>query len=345
MTYKKIQSFIFLTVLTMSFVLLLYIFWPYLNGLILALILGIVFWPLYEKILVWCKNKKAVASLLTVFIVVLSIVAPFVFVTSQAVREINIVYEHIVSVEKSERLVFISDTEESISNYFGMEKVDIVDAAKSGINWFAKNLGSFVSSATQLIINLLISLIALYYIFKEREFLKGFLITFSPLSDKYDKLIIDKIGSAVNSVIRGAIIIAVIQGILTGAGFLIFGVPNPTLWGSVAALSSLIPNVGTALVVVPGIIYLFLMGKTGAAIGLLLWGFLAVGLIDNFLGPQFMKKGMTINPFLILLSILGGLSAFGPIGFVLGPLIISVFLVLIEIYKTEFKEYLETQRE
>lgn len=345
MTYKKIQSFIFLIALVISFTLLLYIFWPYLNGLILALILGIVFWPLYEKILAWCKDKKAIASLVTVVIVIFSIVAPFAFVTSQVVREIKNVYEHIASTEESKRLVIIDKVEEQISSYFGVTEVNVVTAAKSGVNWAVKNLGSFFSSATQLLINLLISLIALYYIFKEGDFLRNFLIKFSPLSDKYDRLIIDKIGAAIHSVIRGAIIIAVIQGILTGAGFLIFGVPNPTLWGSVAALSSLIPNVGTALVVVPGIIYLFIIGKTGFAIGLLLWGFLAVGLIDNFLGPQFMKKGMVINPFLILLSILGGISAFGPIGFVLGPLIISVFLVLIEIYKTEFKDYLETQKE
>lgn len=345
MTYKKIQSFIFLVLMVAMSFLLLYIFWPYVNGLVFALILGIIFWPLHEKVLAWCKNKASLAALISVIVVILAIVAPFAFITSQAAREVGAVYEEMTSSQTLNKISLVHNLEKNLSNYFGVTEINFESVAQSGANWIAKNVGAIFSSATQLIINLLIGVIALYYVFKEGDYLRSLSVRLSPLSDKYDQMIIDKIGAAVHSVIRGAIIIAIIQGILTGLGLFLFGVPNYTLWGSIAALSSLIPNVGTALVVVPAIVYLFAIGKMSMAIGLLLWGFIAVGLIDNFLGPQFMKKGLVVNPLLILLSILGGITSFGPLGFVLGPLIISVFVVLIDIYKTEFKDYLETQKE
>ena len=132
---------------------------------------------------------------------------------------------------------------------------------------------------------------------------------------------------------------ALIQGILTAVGFALFGVPNPTLWGSVAAIAALVPSVGTALVLFPAILFLYWSGAALSALGLLLWGATAVGLIDNFLGPKLAGRGMRLHPFLILLSILGGIALFGPIGFLLGPLVLSMLFVLLEIYSVINKEH------
>jgi predicted PurR-regulated permease PerM len=143
---------------------------------------------------------------------------------------------------------------------------------------------------------------------------------------------------AVYSIFAGSIIVALVQGILTGIGFTIFGVPNPALWGSIASVAALIPGVGTALVVVPGILYLFFTGSTGYAIGLLVWGILAVSLIDNFLGPILVNRGVKIHPFLILLSVLGGLIFFGPVGFLLGPIILAFLFALLDIYRSSVRK-------
>ena len=99
-----------------------------------------------------------------------------------------------------------------------------------------------------------------------------------------------------------------------------------------AAIAALIPSVGTALVFVPAIILLFISGQIFAAFGLLLWGALAVGLIDNFLGPKLIGRGMHLHPLLVLFSVLGGIVFFGPIGFVLGPIILSLLFALLDIY-------------
>ena len=132
---------------------------------------------------------------------------------------------------------------------------------------------------------------------------------------------------------------ALIQGILTAVGFTFFGIPNATLWGSVAAITALIPGIGTALVLLPAILYLYFSGETLFAVGLLLWGMTAVGLVDNFLGPKLVERGMRLHPFLILLSVLGGVGFFGPLGFLLGPLVLSLLFALIEIYFAIKKEH------
>jgi predicted PurR-regulated permease PerM len=114
---------------------------------------------------------------------------------------------------------------------------------------------------------------------------------------------------------------------------MIFGIPNPALWGSFAVVSAFIPGLGTSLVVVPGILYLFFTGAHLHALGLLIWGVLAVGLIDNYLGPILINRGVNVHPFLIFLSIMGGLVFFGPIGFIAGPLMVALLFALLEIYK------------
>jgi len=109
-------------------------------------------------------------------------------------------------------------------------------------------------------------------------------------------------------------------------------VPSAILWGVIAAITALIPGFGTSLVIIPAILYLFLTGHIVQAVGLVIWGALAVGLIDNFLGPKLVGRGMHLHPLLVILSVLGGAALFGPIGFLLGPLCLGLFLTLFDIY-------------
>jgi len=106
------------------------------------------------------------------------------------------------------------------------------------------------------------------------------------------------------------------------------------LWGSVTAIAALIPGVGTSLVLIPAILFLFISGRFFPGFGLLIWGAGAVGLVDNFLGPKLVGRGMRMHPFIILLSVLGGIGFFGPVGFLLGPLTISLFFAFFEIYSS-----------
>ena len=202
-----------------------------------------------------------------------------------------------------------------------------------------ENLSAVFSNVAKTTLGIFIFLIALYYLFKDGLKLKEAVVAFSPLKNTDDETIFTKLSSATNSVVKGTLLIALIQGILTAIGFIIFGIPNATLWGSLATITALIPSVGTAIILLPSILYLFSIGNVFSALGLLIWGIVVVGLVDNLLRPKLIERGIRIHPFLILLSTLGGISLLGPIGFLLGPIILSLLAVLFQIYLSLGKEY------
>jgi predicted PurR-regulated permease PerM len=142
----------------------------------------------------------------------------------------------------------------------------------------------------------------------------------------------------INGVIRGYLLIALIQGILMGLGLVIFGVPNPALWGLVAGIAALVPTIGTGLVAIPIIIYLYTTGDTASAVGFLAWATVIVGLIDNLLNPIIVGRKINIHPLVILFSVLGGIALLGPAGILVGPLIVSLLYTLGNMYLRKFEK-------
>jgi predicted PurR-regulated permease PerM len=129
-------------------------------------------------------------------------------------------------------------------------------------------------------------------------------------------------------VVLGMLLTAVAQGTLMGVGFALVGLPSPVVFGVLTAVASLVPLVGLALVWVPAVVVLFAQGRPGAAIFLLLWSVLFVGLVDNFLRPIFVSGRANISTLPIFLGLLGGLSAFGAIGMVGGPVLVALVIAL-----------------
>ncbi|MGB9608869.1 MAG: AI-2E family transporter, partial [Minisyncoccia bacterium] len=173
----------------------------------------------------------------------------------------------------------------------------------------------------------------LFYLFKDISKFKNYILKILPLSSEITEKLINNIYLNSKSILFGFLIVALTQGILAGFGFYIFQVPNPIFWGFITIVAALIPVFGTSLTIIPALIYLILNNNAFQAVGLLIWGFLLVGTIDNFLRPYLIGKKSEINPVFILLSVLGGVSLFGAIGFFIGPLIFSIFISLIKIYE------------
>jgi predicted PurR-regulated permease PerM len=184
----------------------------------------------------------------------------------------------------------------------------------------------------------ILMLLIIFYLLKDGERWKQSLMTLSPLGQENDARIMDRLALAVNGVVKGSLLIAIVQGILLGFGFWIFNVPNGALWGVVAAVLSFIPTFGTALVSGPAIIFLFLKGDTTSAVGLLVWAVVIVGLVDNFLGPLVVGRKINIPSILILFSVLGGIALVGPVGILVGPLTLSLLYTLIAMYRNEFTQ-------
>lgn len=175
-------------------------------------------------------------------------------------------------------------------------------------------------------------MIGAFYFFRDGRAFTKRLVTISPLPDSEDELILARLAQAVRSVATGILLVALIQGTLTAIGLSIVGIERAVLFGVFAAIGALIPSVGTSIVLVPAVLYLVFIGEYTNATILTIWGMVFVGLVDNLLGPILMGRGNAMHPFLILLAVLGGMAVFGPVGFIVGPVIVSLFLVLLELY-------------
>jgi len=225
------------------------------------------------------------------------------------------------------------------------ELIDTKQYADQILGWAVDNFGSIFSSIFKAFLLTFLLILGLFYFFRDGDRFIDTAKKLSPLVDTYDEQIFHKISTAVNSVIRGHLVIAIIQGILTGIGLSLFGVPSPVIWGFIAAIASFIPSIGTAFVTVPAILYLFLIGQTPQAIGMFIWAIVLVGMIDNLLGPILMERGIKIHPFIILISVLGGIQFFGIIGFIAGPVLLAFLFALLDIYPALLHKAIHTSEE
>ncbi|MCR4311249.1 MAG: AI-2E family transporter [Candidatus Taylorbacteria bacterium] len=338
MDKEKLQSHFFLALLLFALTLSYFIFEPFLTALILATIAAVVFRPLYKKVLSYMKSNRGMASFITIVLLSIFVLTPLFFIGSQIFHETRGLYTSVASGSAKNTLTgFAQQTTTYTHTWFpalntSSLPVEINSWFGKIVGWIVAQLGSIFSSILKIIASLFIFLITLYYFFKDGKKIVSELVVISPLADTDDLVILKKLDRAIHSSITGSLTIGIIQGILAGIGFTFFGIPNPVLWGTVTAVAALIPGVGTALVITPAVAYLFITGNTTLGIGLAIWGAVAVGLVDNFLGPRLIGREMELPPLIIFLSVLGGILFFGPLGFILGPVTLNLLFALLEIY-------------
>ena len=332
----KPQFYFLLILMAITFVLSFYILRPFLFAFTLAIVFAVLSQPLYRKILKYSFRRETLAAFLTTVIILILIVTPLVALVAQIFKEAKNLY--ITLAMGGGKDVILNSLNSLVAQFYerfpGLPEfsLNFDQYLKQSLSWLVNHLGVVFSNVASLMATAFLFLISLFYLLKDGSRLRKKIISLSPLNDREDEIIFKKLEQAMSSVIKGNFLIAIIQGTLTAVGFAIFGVPNFILWGTAAGIASLIPSVGTSLVFIPTIILLLVGGQTFAAIGLLFWGVLAVGLIDNLLGPKLIGRGTELHPLLILLSVLGGLAFFGPLGFILGPIILSLLFALLDTY-------------
>lgn len=339
--HTRIAGLYFLiALLAGTLVLSYFIFEPFLAPLFLAAVFASVLQPLYRRIFAKLPLWPSLSALLTVLITVVCILVPLAIVGTQIGTEARDLYTEFrggdarAFVQNSARALedFIVPYVPSARGFSTDLSANLSTYAETALQWVIQHVGTAASGIAGVFLKFFLFFIALYYLLRDGAKLKERLVELSPLRDAYDEQIFDKLELAVNSVIKGNLAIALLQGTLTGIGFTIFGVPNSFLWGTVAALGALIPGIGTGLVFIPTVLFMFFTGNAPAALGLVIWGALAVGLVDNFLGPQLIGRGVNLHPLLVLLSVLGGLALCGPMGLFLGPLTVSLLFAFLSIY-------------
>lgn len=330
---KKLQIYFFVSIFLITIGLMFFIFKPFLSAITISAIIAVVLYPWYQWVVRLLRGHEGLAAFIIITLMLVVVIVPFAFIGKQIFNETLSVYQYLSS-PNGVRFDQLPQTVEDLLQKFAPDfNLELNTYIKQAVGWLMGNLGHLFSGTVEVIFGLFLIIISLYFFLKDGKKLKDWLIKISPLDDRYDQTILNRIRQMIYSVVVGTFAIAVVQGILVGLGLFIFRVPNVMLWGMVAGLSALVPGLGTGLVTVPAVLYLFFLGSLPAAIGLGIWSLILVGLVDNILLPFFYSHGNHIHPLLILFSVLGGLAAFGPVGFLLGPIILSIFLALLQIYQ------------
>lgn len=333
MNTSKLQMPFFISLILITLGLTIAIFLPFLAPIALAFMTAVIVKPIDRWLVKACGGRRTFAAILSVIFVLVVVLVPLSIVIQQLTVESFDLYYSLkdggpVQVERVAGY-FIRP----IQSVYPAFNPDVDGFVQGIVSRFVGNLGAVFSGTASLGIGIFLWIISFFYMLRDGAQFKRAIIELSPLPDIYDEQIILRLERTVNAVVRGTFMISLIQAVLVGIGFWIFNVPNPVLWATVASVAAFLPAIGMGLVIIPAIIYLILIGSIPGAIGLAVWGAIIVGLVDNLLLPHLMSKGFTVHQVFILFSILGGIVFFGPVGVLLGPLVIALLFALIEIYK------------
>src|SRR3989344_3710057 len=333
--YRRTAAiFVAVVVLGLSFMILR----PFLIAILSAAALAYIFYPVYLLILKYLPKRlrlKELGAVLTCLIIILLVLIPVVFVTILLTCEVRSGYLFLQEYLQSPQwpLVNLPPFLGQWSGYLPQLKEITADFASQIIGVLQDVLRRIPNVA----LNIFITIFSVYYFLKHGKDLYRFFAELVPLPEGRYKQILLRFDDLSRGMISGQVAIGLIQGVLAWLGFYFLQVPNPVLFGFLTAIISIIPLLGAALVWVPIAVYLLILGSvTGEywrAIALLLYGTFIISLIDNILKPKIVGDRAKIHPLIILFCILGGIQLFGIPGILIGPLILTIFDVVIEIYK------------
>ncbi len=345
---KKEHIFlIFILFLTFLSIYLLYqILSPFLSSIIWAILLAMIFYPLFQKLQRLLKKRDVLSALIMTLLVFIVIVLPFTLLMASLASEVVDTYHRVEETIKTGQLqAYLERIKEvpilkwilaRLSQHIDFSQMDPLPLLLKNlrqISTFIFNQTTFLlKGLSTFIAGFFFTLLCLYYLFKDGSLFFKRLKEVVPLSSKERDLLIRRFKEMIYATIYGGILIAIIQGILGGLSFWALGLPSPIFWGTAMALLSFIPIGGTALIWAPAGIILLVEGAVIKGLLLLGLGVFVISMVDNLLRPFFISTRTNIHPLLLFFAVLGGIQAFGLIGLVAGPLIATLFLTLVEIY-------------
>lgn len=337
MPQKKLQLSFFIALTLVLLVLSFLVLRPYMGIIFVSAVFSVVFYPLYEYFLLKTSNKKDLSSILTILVIIFAIIIPLSILSTLLFKEAISLYNFLTFGSDDKTIIVYSDillqkSQDFLPEWVPASVFDFESHIRGILNWIISHFDSLFGLVFKGILGFVLMLVSTYHLLKNGSSIRRFIVMWSPLPDDYDVEIIEALRSSIDAVFRGRFLVSIAQGFFLGLGFVIFGVSNPVLWGFVGAIASLIPALGTSLITIPAAAYLLISGNVGSAIGILIWGALAVGLVDDTLSFFILKRKIKIHPLITLFSILGGVSFFGPLGLIAGPVIVSGFIAMLRVY-------------
>jgi len=305
---------------------------PIILAVFFGLVLSYIFYPLFRKLNKKIKSKN-LSALIIVLCLVIILLLPMVLLIPFLSREFVNFY---LSIRNADPSFYIRE----LFPYL-FESPTLAADIEAITSTFASTIASLISNTLKKIIlnfpNILFQTIIILFTFffalRDQKELKEYFLSISPFPKEYQNKFYLKFEQVTGSILYGQVVVGVIQGIVAGIGYFVFGVPNALLLMFLSMLAGVIPVIGPWLIWIPIDIYLFLTGKIGAGIGLLLYALLILNWIDALIRPQIVSRKTKMNSAVVLIGMIGGLYFFGVIGLILGPLIIAYLFLIIEFYK------------
>jgi predicted PurR-regulated permease PerM len=332
------------------FAALLWLFYflikPFFSLFMWALILAMVFYPLYAWANRRLGHRRNLSAAIMAPLVLILLALPGFFILLNLSEEVRKSYEIISTTswdEKSDWIVqkIRENQLDTQLQKWGLDPVETFEILQENVAKGLRSLSAAVLARTTDILlhvpifflKVFFVAVALFFFFRDGAYLSRRLIELLPMSHSYQKKVADTFSATVMAVVRATFITAATQGVLAGTGFAVAGVPFPILLGLATSINSCIPILGAASIWIPTVIYLIIQEQFLAAILLSLWCFLVVSTIDNVLKPLIISGSVRLPVFLVFFTILGGLKAYGIIGIFLGPIILSMGLAFLSIYR------------
>ena len=312
---------------------------PFFVPLTWAAVFAIVFYPVYIFILRYIR-RPSLASLATVAVVLIVILGPLSYLSYRLVGELQDLSNTGLTVEgvrSAYRDSFIHDLANRVLPVFHLDEKEAVAYIVNGLSNLSKRLlhlipgglGSVAGAFTTFFIMAFI----LFFLFKDGRGYVSKILEYLPFSQRNKERLVKQTKDVVVSTIYGGVAVALAQGIVGTLGFISVGMTSPALWGLATAITSFIPFIGSHIVWVPICLYLLVTGHILKAVILAAFGILGIGLVDNVVRPLFITGRARLSFLLTFFAVLGGIQAFGLIGIIVGPLIMALFISLINIMK------------
>ena len=333
-----------LALLVGALVIGFWLFRPFLKAVAFATVIGIGFYPLYLRISRFARAPNK-AALLTTLIVLLIFVLPTLLITSAAGAELIKVARYLGdrSTQEGGAVAYLTHKQQNALQWLGQYvDVEVLHLQEAMVNLPGKVSGFLLAAGTGIIGeltgfagNAILTFLILFFVFRDGPVAIENFILLLPLSPHRSGRLLSGVRDGIVATLYGMLAVGIAQGLLTGAALAILRVPSALLLGLTAAICSLIPIAGTALVWVPAAIYLIATGHFVKGVVLLLFGALVVGMVDNILRPLVIGSKVELHPLLLLFAVLGGLQAFGFIGIFVGPVVLSLIAALTTMVREE----------
>ncbi len=352
-TSQDIILWFFLSLFLASCFLLGWLIWPFISILVIASVVTGFFTPVYSFIKLKDKINPSLASLLTCILIFFILFIPIVFFVGILSKEAYDLYLTAKSAVLSDQIKSLLESSRIferanllLSNFNIELTVEEFDRAISEIGkivgFFLYEQASLIASnVLKFFVNFFFMLLVIYFLLIDGNRLISFIIDLSPLPREQDEKLIQKFKDMAGAILIGNGLASLIQGIIGGVTFALFNIKSPFLWGAIMALLAFLPIVGIGAVFIPAAIYLFLKGRIAAGIFFIIFYIIFSGCIEYIFKPKLVGQRVKMHTLLVFLSIVGGLKLFGILGIIYGPLVVTAFLTLTDIYQSSYRKLIE----